>query len=148
LIQLLNIQNEENAILESDQDSDIESEPTPKSSKKQKPNDAVCNAVMKTKRDCFYRNALPPNAALFSEFWILMHAFNPLFFPDTLRLKMLQYLMRHFYQNFDINCSIFSRSVSGKKVVQCIMGQGITKSKSIEEFIFKTEKLSKNRADL
>ncbi|RNA04497.1 hypothetical protein BpHYR1_029572 [Brachionus plicatilis] len=23
--------------------------------------------------------------------------------------------MRHLYQNFDINCSIFSRSVSGKK---------------------------------
>ncbi|RNA20401.1 hypothetical protein BpHYR1_037753 [Brachionus plicatilis] len=23
--------------------------------------------------------------------------------------------MRHYYQNFDINCSIFSRSVSGKK---------------------------------
>ncbi|RNA38667.1 mammalian ependymin-related 1-like [Brachionus plicatilis] len=53
------IQNEENAILESDQDSDIESEPTSKSSKKQKPNDAVlsiknicktCNAVMKKKR--------------------------------------------------------------------------------------------------
>ncbi|RNA00632.1 hypothetical protein BpHYR1_051267 [Brachionus plicatilis] len=51
--------NEENAILESDRDSDIESEPTPKSSKKQKSNDAVlsienicktCNAVMKKKR--------------------------------------------------------------------------------------------------
>ncbi|RNA14550.1 hypothetical protein BpHYR1_003741 [Brachionus plicatilis] len=48
--------------------------------------------------------------------------------------------MRHFYQNFDINCSIFSRSVSGKKSglnaalesrikVQCIRGQGITKNK-------------------
>ncbi|RNA45130.1 hypothetical protein BpHYR1_022749 [Brachionus plicatilis] len=57
------IQNEENAILESDQDSDIESEPTPKSSKKQKPNDAVlsienicktCNAAMKKKRVFFY----------------------------------------------------------------------------------------------
>ncbi|RNA04642.1 hypothetical protein BpHYR1_049815 [Brachionus plicatilis] len=60
------IQNEENAILESDQDSEIESEPTQKSSKKQKPNDAVlsieiicktCNAVMKKKRG--FRNPSP-----------------------------------------------------------------------------------------
>ena len=47
--------------------------------------------------------------------------------------------MRHLYQNFDINCSIFSRSVSGKKsgLKACIKiqnsenkfrirGQGIT----------------------
>ncbi|RNA14108.1 hypothetical protein BpHYR1_020181 [Brachionus plicatilis] len=52
--------------------------------------------------------------------------------------------MRHFYQNFDINCSIFSRSVSGKKsgLNACIKiqnsedkcrirGQGITTSKQL-----------------
>ncbi|RMZ97980.1 hypothetical protein BpHYR1_029318, partial [Brachionus plicatilis] len=57
--------NEENAILESDQDPGIESEPTPKSSKKQKPNDAVlsientcktCNAVMKEKKSFLLLN--------------------------------------------------------------------------------------------
>lgn len=59
------VQNEENAILESDEDSDIDSVQAPKSSKRQKPNDAVlstenicktCNVIMKKKRGFYCPN--------------------------------------------------------------------------------------------
>ncbi|RNA34537.1 hypothetical protein BpHYR1_006101 [Brachionus plicatilis] len=40
-----------------------------------------------------YRNALPPNAAFIFRILDFNAAFNPLFFPDTLRLKMLHIII-------------------------------------------------------
>ncbi|RNA20350.1 hypothetical protein BpHYR1_018343 [Brachionus plicatilis] len=59
------------------------------------------------------------NACIMIFFFILnaavMNIIVRIMIIKNIFLLFFTYLMRHLYQNFDINCSIFSRSVSGKK---------------------------------